>query len=116
MAVEIKLPELAENFKKGQVVEVKFAPGETVQKDQILLVIDAEKATLDAVAPMAGKVTQVLVKVGDEIKLNQTYCYLEPVGAANGETGPSSKPAPAPVAYAPGSPSRSEIGSSARSE
>src|SRR5216684_6909136 len=80
MAAEIKLPELAENFKKGQVVEVKIAPGDTVQKDQTLLVIDAEKATLDAVAPMAGKITQVLVKVGDEIKLNQTYCYIEPVG------------------------------------
>ncbi|HEY1861457.1 MAG TPA: 2-oxo acid dehydrogenase subunit E2 [Gemmataceae bacterium] len=97
MAAEIKLPELAENFKKGQVVEVKIAPGDTVQKDQTLLVIDAEKATLDAVAPMAGKITQVLVKVGDEIKLNQAYCYIEPVGAAaNGETAPTSKPAATP--------------------
>src|ERR1700738_4180846 len=95
MATEIKLPELAENFKKGQVVEVKVAPGDVVMKDQTLLVVDAEKATLDAVAPMAGKVTKLLVKPGDEIKLNQTYCLIEAAGA-NGESSPPSKPAATP--------------------
>jgi pyruvate dehydrogenase E2 component (dihydrolipoamide acetyltransferase) len=102
MANEIKLPELAEGFKQGQVVEVKVAPGEVVKKDQTLLVVDAEKATLDAVAPVAGKVTQLLVKVGDEIKLNQTFCFIEPA-VANGDGAPTLKPAapkvePAPVA------------------
>jgi pyruvate dehydrogenase E2 component (dihydrolipoamide acetyltransferase) len=92
MANEIKLPELAEGFKQGQVVEVKVAPGEVVKKDQTMLVVDAEKATLDAVAPVAGKVTQLLVKVGDEIKLNQTFCVIEPA-AANGDSAPTLKSA-----------------------
>src|SRR5437879_3997412 len=92
MASEIKLPELAEGFKKGQVVEVKVAAGDTVKKDQTLLVVDAEKATLDAVAPVDGKISKLLVKPGDEIKVNQTYCVIEAAGA-NGESSPAAKPA-----------------------
>jgi pyruvate dehydrogenase E2 component (dihydrolipoamide acetyltransferase) len=95
MATDIKLPELAENFKKGQVVEVKVAPGDVVKKDQTLIVIDAEKATLDAVAPMAGRITQLLVKPGDEIKVNQVYCTIEGAASSpNGDAAPASKPVP----------------------
>jgi pyruvate dehydrogenase E2 component (dihydrolipoyllysine-residue acetyltransferase) len=109
MAHEIKLAELAEGFKKGQVVEVKVAPGDVVKKDQALLVVDAEKATLDAVAPVAGKVTQLLVKVGDEIKLNQTFCLIESsvgngdIAAAPKTVALKAEPAPAlaPVEESP---------------
>jgi pyruvate dehydrogenase E2 component (dihydrolipoamide acetyltransferase) len=95
MATEIRLPELAENFKKGQVVEVRVAPGDVVKKDQTLIVIDAEKATLDAVAPMAGRITQFFVKPGDEIKLNQVYCTIEGTAPSpNGDAAPAAKPVP----------------------
>src|SRR5437899_12990656 len=95
MATDIKLPELAENFKKGQVVEVKVAPGDVVKKDQTLIVIDAEKATLDAVAPIAGKIMQLLVKPGDDIKVNQVYCTIEgSASSPNGDAAPQAKPVP----------------------
>jgi pyruvate dehydrogenase E2 component (dihydrolipoamide acetyltransferase) len=110
MATDIKLPELAEDFKKGQVVEVKVALGDMVKKDQTLIVIDAEKATLDAVAPIAGRVTQLFVKPGDEIKVNQVYCTIEGTAAsANGDSAPAVKPVsvakPVAAAKPPAAPS-----------
>jgi pyruvate dehydrogenase E2 component (dihydrolipoamide acetyltransferase) len=102
MATDIKLPELAEDFKQGQVVEVKVAPGDMVKKDQTLIVVDAEKATLDVVAPMAGRITQLLVKPGDDIKLNQIYCTIEgSPSAANGDAAPAADAVPAAKPVSP---------------
>jgi pyruvate dehydrogenase E2 component (dihydrolipoamide acetyltransferase) len=89
MANEIKLQPLKENVESVEVNEVKVTPGDTVAKDQPLLEVQADKATLEVNAPMAGRVAKVLVNVGDTIKVGQVYCVIE---GANGEAAP---PAPA---------------------
>src|SRR5437660_185870 len=92
MANEIKLPKLKENVETVEVNEVLVAPGQVVEKDQALMVVNADKSNMEVLAPVAGRVVQFKVKVGDELKIGAVYCTIE----ANGE-------APAPAAKAPSS-------------
>jgi pyruvate dehydrogenase E2 component (dihydrolipoamide acetyltransferase) len=89
MASEIKLQALKENVETVEVNAVKVAPGDTVAKDQPLLEVQADKAALDVPSPVAGKVTEVRVKVGDQIKIGQVYCVID---AGNGAAAPPAPP------------------------
>jgi pyruvate dehydrogenase E2 component (dihydrolipoamide acetyltransferase) len=78
MASEIKLPELGENLEEGEVLDVRVAVGDTVSEGQSLVEIEAEKSTVEVPAPMSGRVTQMLVKRGDKVRVGQTLCMLDP--------------------------------------
>src|SRR5437660_412917 len=82
MASEIKLPELGENLTGGDVLDVKVKPGDTVTQGQTLLEVEAEKSTVEVPAPMAGRVTKMLVNKGDEIHVGQTLCLIEATDGA----------------------------------
>jgi pyruvate dehydrogenase E2 component (dihydrolipoamide acetyltransferase) len=101
MATEVKLQALKENVDSVEVNAVKVAVGDVVVREQPLLEVQADKAALDVPSPIAGRVTQVTVKVGDQIKIGQTYCLIEP-SSGNGEKKPAgaktTPEAPRPVA------------------
>jgi pyruvate dehydrogenase E2 component (dihydrolipoamide acetyltransferase) len=90
MPSEIKLPKLKENVDSVEVNEVLVQPGQTVQKDQPLLVVNADKSNMEVHAPMAGKVVKLNVKVGDELKVGSVYVVLE---GGNGEAPPAKEAA-----------------------
>jgi pyruvate dehydrogenase E2 component (dihydrolipoamide acetyltransferase) len=92
MANEIKLPALKENVESVEVNAVKVAVGDVVAKDQPLLEVQADKAALEVPSPLAGRVTQINVKVGDQIKVGQTYCSID---AGGGNGAPKATPAKA---------------------
>ena len=89
MAIEIKLhgAEGKRRHRRGQRGQ-GVGPGDTVAKDQPLLEVQADKAALDVPSPMAGRITKVLVKPGDQIKIGQVYCVIDSGG--NGE--PAARP------------------------
>lgn len=74
---EIKLPELKENVDTVEVNAIKVAPGEFIARDQPILEVQADKAALDVLSPVAGRVTKILVKIGDQIKVGQPYFVIE---------------------------------------
>jgi pyruvate dehydrogenase E2 component (dihydrolipoamide acetyltransferase) len=94
MASEIKLQALKENVDTVEVNAVKVSAGDTVAKDQPLLEVQADKAALEVPSPLAGRVTKILVKPGDQIATGQVYCLIE---SGNGEpaVAPSAKTEPA---------------------
>ena len=81
MATEIKLEALKENVETVEVNAVNVNPGDVVAEGQALLEVQADKAALDVPARVGGRVTQVLVKVGDQLKVGQTICLIETNGA-----------------------------------
>jgi pyruvate dehydrogenase E2 component (dihydrolipoamide acetyltransferase) len=92
MASEVKLPELGEKLEGGEVLDVKVAVGDTVKEGQTLLEVEAEKSTVEVPSPLAGRISQLMVKKGDEVKVNQTLCLIESTaGQKNG--GPVAAPA-----------------------
>ncbi len=98
MAQEFKLPELGENIETVDVTSVLVEAGDTVRKDQPVIEVETEKASLEVPAPFAGKIEQVLVKAGDKIPVGATILTIAPAGA-------QPEPAPAPeLAAAPAAP------------
>ncbi len=96
MASEIKLQALKEGVDAVEVNEIKVSVGDSVARDQPLLEVQADKATLPVTAPMAGKIVKLLVKQGDTIKIGQPYIVIDGAAAPGGGT-----PTPAPAATTP---------------
>ena len=61
----------------GTVVEVKCAVGDQVDKDQVLIVVDAMKMHTSIASPLAGKVAAVKVAAGDAVRENQALVEIE---------------------------------------
>jgi pyruvate dehydrogenase E2 component (dihydrolipoamide acetyltransferase) len=74
---EIKLPELGENLEGGEVLDVKVAGGDTLTAGQTLMEIEAEKSTVEVPSPLGGRLSQLLVKKGDYVKVDQVICLIE---------------------------------------
>jgi pyruvate dehydrogenase E2 component (dihydrolipoamide acetyltransferase) len=98
MPIDFKLPELGENITAGDVVRVLVAPGDTVAKDQAVLELETDKATIEVPSNVAGTVKEIRVKAGEKIKVGQVVLTLD-----DGAGQPASKEAPAaaPDAAAP---------------
>ena len=99
MASEIKLQSLKENVESVEVNAIKVAVGDVVAKDQALLEVQADKSALDVTSPVAGKVTELRVKVGETIKIGQVYIVIE--AGSNGATAAPAAAAERKVEQAP---------------
>jgi dihydrolipoamide dehydrogenase len=100
MASEIRLPDIGD-FKDVPVIEIHMKPGQTVAKEEVLLTLESDKATLDVPAPEAGVIGEVKVKIGDKVSegsLLATFAgeaAAPAPAAAKAEAAPSA-PAPQP--------------------
>ena len=66
MASEIRLPDIGD-FKDVPIIEIHIKPGQTVAKEEVLLTLESDKATLDVPAPEAGVIGEIKVKIGDKV-------------------------------------------------
>ena len=97
MASEIRLPDIGD-FKDVPVIEVHMKPGQKVAKDDILLMLESDKATLDVPAPADGVIGEVKVKVGDKVSQGDLLATYEAAAAA--PAAAKAAPAAAPAAAA----------------
>ncbi|MBY0469583.1 2-oxo acid dehydrogenase subunit E2 [bacterium] len=103
--MHLKLPELGEGVHEGELVKWRVKPGDTVKDDQVVCEIMTDKATVELPAPFHGKVTALLAKEGEMIKVGQEILSYEGGAVAAASASPSlsassngaSKPAPAPA-------------------
>ena len=77
MATEFKLPELGENIDSAEVTKVLVAVGDTIEKDQIVLEIETDKATVEVPSDVNGVVKEVLVKDGETAKIGSVLFMIE---------------------------------------
>lgn len=94
MSIEFKLQALKENVEIVEVNAIKVNLGDIVTKDQPLIEVQADKAALEVPSPAAGKITQILIKQGDQVKIGQLIFVIDPVGA--GAAAASTTPPPVP--------------------
>jgi pyruvate dehydrogenase E2 component (dihydrolipoyllysine-residue acetyltransferase) len=80
------LPELGENVTAGDVLRVLVKPGDTLAKDQAVLELETDKATIEVPSNVAGRVTSVAVKAGDKVQVGQVVLSVE------GGEGAAAKP------------------------
>ena len=83
------------------VIELLVQPGDTVAKDQGLVTLESDKATMEVPAPFAGVVKELKVKLGDSLSEGGLVALIEPAAAAAGESAaPAPGKAEAPAASA----------------
>jgi len=77
MATEFKLPELGENIESADIVNVLVKVGDMIEKEQSIIEIETDKATIEVPSNVSGKITEVLVKQGDNVKVGQTIIKVD---------------------------------------
>jgi pyruvate dehydrogenase E2 component (dihydrolipoamide acetyltransferase) len=112
-ATEVKVPDIGD-FKDVPVIELLVKPGDAVKKDESLLVLQSDKATLEVPAPAEGVVAEWKVKVGDKVSAGTLVAVMNgsagapaAQGATNGEAMQAKPPAAAkatPAAAKPPAP------------
>ncbi|MCA7932216.1 dihydrolipoyllysine-residue acetyltransferase [Burkholderia cepacia] len=97
--LEVKVPDIGD-YKDVPVIEIGVKVGDTVEKEQSLVTLESDKATMDVPSPAAGVVKEIKVKVGDSVSEGTLIVLLEAAGAA-AAAPQASAPAPAAAAPAP---------------
>ncbi|MDA0573042.1 dihydrolipoyl dehydrogenase [Burkholderia gladioli] len=90
--IEVKVPDIGD-FKEIPVIEVLVKAGDTVEKEQSLVTLESDKATMDVPSSEAGVVKEVKVKVGDNVSEGTLIVVLE--GSADAAKPAEKAPAPA---------------------
>ncbi|MBV8628322.1 MAG: E3 binding domain-containing protein, partial [Paraburkholderia sp.] len=100
-AIEVKVPDIGD-YKDIPVIEVLVKAGDTVEKEQSLVTLESDKATMDVPSTAAGTVKEVKVKVGDNVSEGSLIVVLDGAGggaaAAPAAAAPAPASAPAPAA------------------
>jgi len=99
MATELTLPSLGENVAAGDVLRVLVKPGDTLAKDQPVLELETDKATIEVPSTVAGQIKEIKVKAGDKVKVGQAILTVEDGGSASAAS-PTAKAAAQPKAQA----------------
>jgi pyruvate dehydrogenase E2 component (dihydrolipoamide acetyltransferase) len=96
--IDFNLPELGENITAGDVLRVLVKPGDALAKDQPVLELETDKATIEVPSSVAGQVREIKVKAGDKVKVGQAILSVEENGAGASAPKPAAKEEPAPAA------------------
>jgi len=99
--LEVTVPDLGD-FHDVAVIEIAVKPGDTVEKDQPLLTLETDKATMELPSPGAGVIKEFFVAVGTKVSKGARIASLE-IAEGAGSAPPPAAPAstPAPVKPAP---------------
>ncbi|MDX1375025.1 MAG: dihydrolipoyl dehydrogenase [Burkholderiales bacterium] len=105
--IEVKVPDIGD-FKDVEVIEVLVKAGDAVDKEQSLITLESDKATMEIPSPEAGVVKSLKLKTGDKVSQGSLILLLE-AGGGEAKAAPAKaeapkapeKPAPARPAPAP---------------
>ncbi|MEN5427383.1 dihydrolipoyllysine-residue acetyltransferase [Stenotrophomonas pennii] len=87
-AVEALVPDIGD-YSDIPVIEILVAVGDTVKKDQGLVTLESDKATMEVPSSVAGVVKEIKVKVGDTLSQGKVVAIIEAEGAANAAPAPT---------------------------
>ena len=92
--IEVKVPDIGD-YSDVPVIEILVAVGDTVKKDQGLLTLESDKATLEVPSSAAGVVKELKVKLGDTLSEGAVVVLLEAEGEGAAPAAPAKASAPA---------------------
>jgi pyruvate dehydrogenase E2 component (dihydrolipoamide acetyltransferase) len=98
--MEVKVPDIGD-FKDVPVVEIMVSVGARIEKEDPLVSLESDKATIEVPAPAAGTVRSIELKVGDKVSQGTLVLVLEADDTAGAPAVAAAVPAPAPAPTAP---------------
>jgi pyruvate dehydrogenase E2 component (dihydrolipoyllysine-residue acetyltransferase) len=79
--IDVTIPDIGD-FKDVPIIEILVKAGDTVEAEQPIVTLESDKATMDVPSPAAGKITQIVVKVGDKVSMGSLIAKLDAGGPA----------------------------------
>jgi len=97
---EVLIPDIG-NYANVPVIEVNVQPGQVVQKEEVVLTLESDKAAMEIPSPFSGMVKEVKVRVGDKVSKNSLVLMMEVTDSASSNAAqPANTPAAAAAAPA----------------
>ncbi|HEY5257307.1 MAG TPA: dihydrolipoyllysine-residue acetyltransferase [Candidatus Baltobacteraceae bacterium] len=103
--IDVRIPDIGD-FKDVPVIEVLVKPGATIKKNDSLIVLETEKASMEIPSPADGTVVAINVKPDDKVAEGTVILTLQP---AAGTAAPAAAPAPAPEPAAAPAPAAAAV-------
>ena len=95
---EFKVPELGENVTQGDVTRVLVKVGDTIAREQPVVELETDKATIEVPSSVAGVVKEISVKAGDKVNVGAVILTVDDAstspGTGNGAGGAKAEAAP----------------------
>src|SRR5678815_5088326 len=88
MPIDIKVPEVGESIREVEIGGWLKATGESLSKDEPVVSLESEKATIEIASPSAGVLTNILKKKGEVAKVGEVIAQMES-GAATAPPKPA---------------------------
>lgn len=107
--IEVKVPDIG-GYDDVPVIELLVAVGDTVKKDQGLVTLESDKATMEVPSSADGVIKSISVKLGDKVAEGTVIAILEAAGESEAKAAPAAAapaPAPAPAKAAEAAPAPS---------
>ncbi|WP_321801091.1 dihydrolipoyl dehydrogenase [Burkholderia sp. BCC1988] len=92
--IEVKVPDIGD-FSGVDVIEVNVKPGDVIEKEQTLITLESDKASMEVPSDVAGTVKEVKVKAGEKVSQGTVIAIVE---AAAGAAAPAKAAEPAKAA------------------
>jgi hypothetical protein len=92
--LDIKVPDIGD-FKDIPVIELLVKPGDTVKKEDSLVTLESDKATMDVPSTHGGTVKELKVKLGDKVSQGTVIAVLEVASEAAAVAPAAAQPTPA---------------------
>ena len=93
MIEEVKIPEISENVESGTIVRVLVAVGDMIDIDDVLVEFETEKALVDIPSTVKGKITELLAKEGDEMRVGEVIARVDTESRSEDKDTAESEPA-----------------------
>ncbi|KAK1936564.1 Dihydrolipoyllysine-residue succinyltransferase component of 2-oxoglutarate dehydrogenase complex [Phytophthora citrophthora] len=98
----VNVPSMGDSISEGTLVEIVKKAGEAVHADEVVLVLETDKVSVDVTSPVAGTVVEVLAQLEDNVEVGKPLFTLDDALAPSGSSKPaqtspavSSEPEPA---------------------
>jgi len=121
MAVELRVPEVGESIKEVQIGAWLKKEGDAIERDEALVEIESDKATLELPAPVSGTLAKVLKQKGETVQVGDIIATIgeraggngKPAAAAKETAASASAKQPAAAAAKPAPASPASVGAGA---
>src|SRR5207247_2463144 len=91
MPIELKIPAVGESISEVEIGDWRKAEGDPVKKDEIIAVLESEKATVELPAPADGTLGRILKSKGQTAGVGEVIGYLNEPGKAAEKKTPSAE-------------------------
>ncbi|MBM5645907.1 dihydrolipoyl dehydrogenase [Burkholderia pseudomallei] len=98
--IEVKVPDIGD-FSGVDVIEVNVKPGDVIEKEQTLITLESDKASMEVPSDVAGTVKEIKIKAGDKVSQGTVIAIVEASAGAAAPAPAKAPEAPKPAAVAP---------------